>query len=57
MTTDSPLAVAGIIIAMLAGATVGIGVLAALASEAMRRFFDTYGDRDAELMATGEEQA
>lgn len=54
LTTNSPLAIFLIVIAMAIGATVGIAIIALLASEFLRAVFWLGGDRDAEMMDTDE---
>lgn len=54
ITADSPLAVVAIVVIMLLGASIGITVMALLASEALRIISSRFGDRDTELVESAD---
>ncbi len=56
ISTDGPLAVILIVVAMAAGATIGVAAMAFLAAEAVRFTYSLMGDRDSELMNAGDRQ-
>ncbi|MCE7885192.1 MAG: hypothetical protein DYH08_15270 [Actinobacteria bacterium ATB1] len=56
ITADSPLAVVAIVVMMLLGASIGITVMALLASEALRIIASQFGDRDTELVESADSQ-
>ncbi len=53
LNTESWLGVALVVVGLIAGATVGVTLMALVFSEAFRRFYSTRPDRDEELTGSG----
>jgi len=52
--TDSVVGIIGIVVFMLAAATIGIGIMAAVFSGLLQATFNTLGDRDSEAIEASE---
>lgn len=55
ITTNSAVSVFFMVLWMIVGATAGIALIALAASELLRVYFSSGGDRDEELMSQGTE--